>query len=177
VPLRQVASLRSYVNIAATTGRSLGGPIGGALADTIGWRWSFILQCPLLAIAALLAWFLVPHKARAEDLKSGPSRLARIDFAGSALLAGTMTTLMLAIELAGQKLPWNHPFVLGLLGGSVALGGLFIITEQYWAYEPVFPLHLLVNRDVVSAYLVLGLQIAAQLGVRGPLSETLDVIC
>ena len=39
VPLRQVASLRSYVNVAATTGRSLGGPIGGFLADTIGWRW------------------------------------------------------------------------------------------------------------------------------------------
>jgi MFS family permease len=39
VPLREVASLRSYVNVAATTGRSLGGPIGGALADTIGWRW------------------------------------------------------------------------------------------------------------------------------------------
>jgi MFS family permease len=39
VPLREVASLRSYVNIAATTGRSLGGPIGGALADSIGWRW------------------------------------------------------------------------------------------------------------------------------------------
>ncbi len=39
VPLREVASLRSYINIAATTGRSLGGPIGGALADAIGWRW------------------------------------------------------------------------------------------------------------------------------------------
>jgi MFS family permease len=38
-PLREVASIRSYVNIVATTGRSLGGPIGGALADTVGWRW------------------------------------------------------------------------------------------------------------------------------------------
>jgi predicted MFS family arabinose efflux permease len=39
VPIREVASWRSYVNIAATTGRSLGGPIGGYLTDTIGWRW------------------------------------------------------------------------------------------------------------------------------------------
>lgn len=39
VPIREVASWRSYVNIAATTGRSLGGPIGGYLIDTIGWRW------------------------------------------------------------------------------------------------------------------------------------------
>jgi hypothetical protein len=39
VPIREVASWRSYVNIAATSGRSLGGPIGGYLIDTIGWRW------------------------------------------------------------------------------------------------------------------------------------------
>ncbi len=39
VPLKDVASWRSYVNIAATTGRSLGGPIGGYLADAVGWRW------------------------------------------------------------------------------------------------------------------------------------------
>lgn len=27
------------MNIVATTGRSLGGPVGGYLADTVGWRW------------------------------------------------------------------------------------------------------------------------------------------
>lgn len=40
VPLRDVAMWRSYVNMAATTGRSAGGPVGGLFADTIGWRWS-----------------------------------------------------------------------------------------------------------------------------------------
>jgi len=39
VPIREVATWRSYVNIAATSGRSLGGPIGGYLTDTVGWRW------------------------------------------------------------------------------------------------------------------------------------------
>jgi predicted MFS family arabinose efflux permease len=34
-----VAVLRSYVNIASTTGLSLGGPLGGLLGGTIGWRW------------------------------------------------------------------------------------------------------------------------------------------
>ena len=38
-PLSQVAVLRSYVNIAAVIGRSVGGPIGGVLFDKIGWRW------------------------------------------------------------------------------------------------------------------------------------------
>ena len=39
VPLRDVATWRGYVNVAATVGRSAGGPFGGYLADTIGWRW------------------------------------------------------------------------------------------------------------------------------------------
>jgi MFS family permease len=39
VPLREVASWRAYVNVVATTGRSMGGPVGGLLADTVGWRW------------------------------------------------------------------------------------------------------------------------------------------
>lgn len=39
VPLSQVAILRSYLNLAAIVGRISGGPIGGLLLDTIGWRW------------------------------------------------------------------------------------------------------------------------------------------
>lgn len=40
VPLIEVASRRSYVNIVATTGRMVGGPLGGLLADLIGWRYA-----------------------------------------------------------------------------------------------------------------------------------------
>jgi MFS family permease len=39
VPLRDVATYRSYVNIVQTVGRSCGGPIGGWLAESLGWRW------------------------------------------------------------------------------------------------------------------------------------------
>lgn len=38
-PKRDVATWRAYVNIAMTLGRSIGGPLGGLLSDTIGWRW------------------------------------------------------------------------------------------------------------------------------------------
>lgn len=39
VPIHEVASLRSYVNVLQTTGRSCGGVIGGFLTQTLGWRW------------------------------------------------------------------------------------------------------------------------------------------
>jgi MFS family permease len=38
VPQRDIALYRSYVNIAQTAGRGFGGPMGGWLAVTVGWR-------------------------------------------------------------------------------------------------------------------------------------------
>ena len=37
--LKQVAMVRSFVNVASIAGRSSGPPLGGFMADTIGWRW------------------------------------------------------------------------------------------------------------------------------------------
>jgi MFS family permease len=38
-PLKEVALLRGYTGMVTTFGFGCGGPIGGTLADTIGWRW------------------------------------------------------------------------------------------------------------------------------------------
>lgn len=35
----KVAVLRNYLSVASTLGISSGGPIGGLLTQTVGWRW------------------------------------------------------------------------------------------------------------------------------------------
>lgn len=37
-PVREVAAWRSYINVMAVMGKCVGGPLGGWLADVIGWR-------------------------------------------------------------------------------------------------------------------------------------------
>jgi hypothetical protein len=106
-------------------------------------RRSFILQCPLLLISAALAYYLVPNKANDENEGSKSEKFARIDFAGAASLAATITTSMLAVELAGQKFRWNHPIIIVLVLLSIGFGAVFVITEKFYAVEPVFPLGLL----------------------------------
>lgn len=59
VPMIEVASWRSSVNIIATTGRMAGGSLGGRLADLIGWRWSFLGKSQFLR-----AKFLISHVSR-----------------------------------------------------------------------------------------------------------------
>lgn len=58
VPLRDIAAWQAGLNLAATTGRSLGGPVGSWLADTVGWRWSFAGQAPIFLVAASIGWVL-----------------------------------------------------------------------------------------------------------------------
>ncbi|KAK7755663.1 hypothetical protein SLS62_002274 [Diatrype stigma] len=170
-PLREVASWQSYLNVISTLGRSLGGPIGGWLADTVGWRWSFLGQTPIFAAAMLLCYIVLPpltaNNSRDKNASSSSSRsrLARVDFLGALLLGTGLLALLLPIEIGGQKVAWTHPLIFALLAVGAVLLLLFAVVEVYVAREPIFPLRLLRNRNVVLCYLVSCFQGAAQLSM------------
>lgn len=122
----------------------------------------------MLAII-LVAYKLPSRKTPAEaaaPLKGQPSKLHHIDFVGAFMLALAIVSLLAALSLGGQELPWNHPFVVGSGVTSIAAGGLFVLWETKYALDPVFPPALLVQRDVVTSYAVASLQMAAQGSVR-----------
>ena len=85
---------------------------------------------------------------------------------GSVSLALTIIGFLLVLDLGGQKIPWDHPAIWIILASSAAMGLLFLLIEGYVAREPIFPLRLLVHRDVVTAYILLAIQVAAQFGVE-----------
>lgn len=174
VPLIQVASWRSYVNVISTLGRSIGGPLGGFLADTVGWRWSFIGQGPIIALAILLVALKLPSNSSpttsTAQVKGQPSKLHRIDFIGAFTLAITVVALLGALSTGGQTFPWSHPLVIGPAVGSLVLGTLFVVWEVRYAVEPVFPPSLVIKRDVATAYAIMALQTAAQLAVCPPVA-------
>ncbi|KAF7892717.1 uncharacterized protein EAF02_000255 [Botrytis sinoallii] len=172
VPLIHVAAWRSYVNVVGTIGRSIGGPLGGLLADTIGWRWSFIGQGPLMLFAIALVAYKLPTRSSSDEPiqgKDGPSKLRRIDFVGAFLLTGTIAAFLGSLSLGGQALPWSHPTVLGLLLGSVVLGAIFVTYEVKVAAEPIFPPALAAQRDVAASYAIHALQLSAQMMYSVPL--------
>ncbi|KAJ5619460.1 hypothetical protein N7510_003444 [Penicillium lagena] len=145
VPKRDIAPWRSYVNVVATVSRSLGGPVGGYLADSVGWRWTFLGQCPPTLLAIILTARLVPSASTDEDAElTGSStslaRFSRIDWAGSLCMVVAIVSLLLPLEMAGPRLPWTHPFILGCLVLSAMAICLFVVVELRWAAEPIFPL-------------------------------------
>ena len=166
VPLRDVASWRSYVNIVATTGRSIGGPLGGWLADTVGWRWSFLGQVPLASIAMVSIGMTLPsHQTPEIDGETQRRKLGRIDFVGATFIALSILCFLFPLEIGGDRIPWSSPTIIILFVGAVVFGLLFIATEGWVAKEPIVPLTVLRHRDVVLSSLVMFLQSAAQLGL------------
>ena len=85
---------------------------------------------------------------------------------GSVSLALTIVGFLLVLDLGGQKIPWDYPAIWIILASSAVMGLFFLLIEGYVAREPIFPLRLLVHWDVVTAYILLGLQHAAQTGVK-----------
>jgi MFS family permease len=44
VPLRSRGTYQGLGNLVYAAGAAIGGPLGGWLGDTIGWRWAFLIQ-------------------------------------------------------------------------------------------------------------------------------------
>lgn len=132
---------------------------------------SFLVQCPLsLAAIILVGWKLKGPDPSSSfmETEGKPRNFRRIDIWGSAALALTISTFILALDIGGQQLPWTHPAVLILFASSILLGLLFLLVEAFVADEPLLPLGLLVQRDIMTSNVLATLQTAAQFGVCSP---------
>ena len=163
VPIRDVAAWRSYVNVAATTGRALGGPIGGWLCDTIGWRWCFYGQVPLTMLGLLLIlWKMPAATITNKSEESIGQKLKRIDFVGALSLASAISAFLLFLDFGSKAMPKS---ALIISGGTCAVAAVvFYLVEKYWANEPILPLRLIFGRAALTAYVLAGLQMCAQFG-------------
>ncbi|KAL2163608.1 hypothetical protein VTH06DRAFT_5666 [Thermothelomyces fergusii] len=170
LPIREVAQWRAYVNLVATLGRSIGGPLGGWLVDMIGWRWSFFGQVPPILLAIFLVTVSLPGSPATpspdgvDDGRARKSKISRVDFKGALLFALAILAFLLPVELGGARLPWSHPAIVALFGLSPLLLLVFVAVEKRQE-EPILPLGIFQRRDAVFSYAILGLQTAAQLSL------------
>lgn len=113
---------------------SLVGPALGAwLTITLSWRAVFFVGVPFgLAAAIVLIRFF--HERVAP-------RQVSLDVAGSLLLMGGLTTLLLALTQGSEGVGWASPLVVLLLAASLLLLVGFVVAERR-AADPVLPLAL-----------------------------------
>jgi len=148
VPPRERPAYVAYVTIVWTVAGVLGPPLGGLIVDGPGWRWMFYLNVP----AAIASFVLLQLGYRLPRQRSEP----RVDFAGAALLFGSVGALILYTSFAGAAWGWTSPRALGLLAAFAALGSAFVAWERR-AAEPIVALSLLRSRAVWAPLLTTGL--------------------
>jgi MFS family permease len=146
----------------------LGGPVGGFIADTLGWRAAFLVQMPLLAISTVIFYTQVrlpevqtlstENNGGGAIVKGGEertwkSKLRRIDYMGSLTLVLAVGSLLLSLSFktsstktTGEDYKWSDTLIWTLLLGSATSAILFLLVEAKYAFEPILPLSLLTRR-------------------------------
>lgn len=164
IPFHRRGMYQAMQNGVFGFGAICGASFGGTIADSLGWRWCFLLQVPL-SMFALVAGHVVlknehlgatttPSAATTADDSSSSRSLSamwkRVDFSGALLLVLAVSTQLLGLSLGGNELPWGSPWVLGALATSVALFALFVRVEERTAAMPIIPLRMLRGRMPVA---------------------------
>jgi EmrB/QacA subfamily drug resistance transporter len=136
----------------ASAGTTILGPVlGGFLVDTISWRAAFLINVPLVVLAAWATWRHVPE-SRDENAT------AHFDWIGAAIVFLAVGGLAFG-AIYGQQRAWQDPIgYLALAVGAVATSGLPLWMMR--AKHPLIPLGLFRSRNFtvtnISTLLIYG---------------------
>jgi len=102
-------------------GLAIGPFLGGLIVATVGWRWIFLINLPIVLLSLAIC-----RRALADV--AAPVQPGRIDVAGTLLLTGSLAALTLALVQGGQW-GWQSAPTLGLLAASVLGFAVFYCYE------------------------------------------------
>lgn len=145
----------------ASAGTIIGAPLGGFLTGTLSWRWIFLINLPVGALATFAALRLLPADEERHPFRTLRHRIGELDLPGSVASFLGFLALLIALN-RGSQLGWSSPSILGAFLAAAILLALFTLREVRTPV-PLMDLSLFRNRDFslaiaggVPAYLVFG---------------------
>ncbi len=155
IPMQRRAFIEGLGNVCYGVVLSLGGIYGAAIIDTIGWKWAFLIQVPIIVLDGAMV-FVVKISDEKADRSSG----RHLDFVGMITLLDAVTLFEFGLNSGSTNLIWATASVIAPLSVAATCFRIFSFWELKYAKNPVIPIGALVERSVgliqVSAFLATG---------------------
>lgn len=129
-------------------GSVVGAPLGGFLNDTVGWRFCFYMNLPLLIVSLYVGIYILKDYNLEEQTEESTlwERFKKIDYLGALTVVASCVCFLLATSMGGNSRAWSDPLVYGLLIASVVLGAAFCYVEANIALNPLMPWPIISSR-------------------------------
>ncbi|KGO58347.1 Major facilitator superfamily domain, general substrate transporter [Penicillium expansum] len=153
IPFRQRGMYQAIQNVSYGFGAICGASFGGAIVDSIGWRWCFLLQVPISLFALIMGYIVLKFPSRNTEPSSDGRKQGiwqQIDVLGACLLILALSAQLVGLSLGGNILPWTHMWVILPLLSSVVLLVAFVAVEANTTAAPLIPLKMLRGQLAVS---------------------------
>lgn len=149
----------------AGVGAAIGLLLGGVLTEFVSWRWTLLINVPIVAAIVIMGSFTLPN--------SSPITGKRIDFSGVVLIVAGLAALVYGLTLAEHG--WTAPETLAFLAIGIILIAAFVVVESRVA-APLLPLRVITDRVRGTAIFVQAIAGAMMIGTMLYLAFHLQLV-
>jgi DHA2 family multidrug resistance protein len=165
-PKEKHGSAMALFGAGVMIGPIMGPVLGGWLTDSYNWRWVFLINLPVGALAALLM---------ARCMPKIPKLSRRFDMFGFAMLAIGLAALQMMLD-RGEQLDWFASWEIRIELGLAIAGFWMFFVHMFTARHPIFDRAMFADRNFSAGLMfmgVMGVMMFAGLALLPPLLQTL----
>ena len=155
IPLRRrpmFVGMMSSIEGVATLAAPL---LGGALTQSLDWRWCFYINAPIGAVTLLLTMSCFSDTRKSSDVArmTFKQKVSQLDLLSNLLFLPALTSLFLAFSWAGTKYPWASGRVIGPLITFAVLLAAFVYNQFRRGRAAALPAHVIKRRTVIAGFI------------------------
>lgn len=129
--------------------------LGGALTQSLNWRWCFYINAPIGAVTLLLTICCFSDTQKPSDVArmTIKEKVSQLDLLSNLLFLPALTSLFLALSWAGTKYPWDSGRVIGPLITFAVLLAAFVYNQFRRGSAAALPPRVIKRRTVIAGFL------------------------